>query len=379
MKSRNNDRLKKYSKSTSQNRIVVTFMLLCMAVSLIGCGDLADESRYNSQNNIATVEESNDSQDIAAFAESNAPQSVATVGENSNRDANDKKSNNQAEDKSQKGKSDKETTLDKVADFDNEPYVALENNKPDFSESEITKKSFEKYSKLDSLGRCGVALACVGKDIMPTEKRGSIGMVKPTGWHTVKYDFVDGKYLYNRCHLIGYQLTGENANEKNLITGTRYMNVDGMLPFEDMVADYVKETNNHVMYRVTPIYKGNNLVASGVQMEGYSVEDKGKGISFNVYCYNAQPGVKIDYKTGNSSSTGKVVEETTKKKTVARKDKSSSSSASTQYVLNLNTHKFHYPDCGSVKTMSESNKGIYTGSREDIIAQGYEPCGNCNP
>ena len=279
--------------------------------------------------------------------------------------------------------------LKEIPKFHNEPYVAIDDNEPNFSKDEITKKSFESYGKLDRLGRCGVALACVGKDIMPTEKRGNIGMVKPTGWHTVKYQFVDGKYLYNRCHLIGYQLTGENANERNLITGTRYMNVDGMLPFEDMVADYVKETNNHVMYRVTPIYKGDNLLASGVQMEGYSVEDNGKGISFNVYCYNAQPGVEIDYKTGDSSAIGKIVEETTKKKkTVANEttkkavqgnDSSSFSVGSIEYVLNLNTHKFHYPNCKSVKIMSAANKGTYTGSREDLIQQGYEPCGNCNP
>lgn len=324
------------NKVVSKNRIIVVILLLYMSVLLIGCGGLAEEEHNNSQSSITTVAEHYDTK--------------------------------------------KGTDLEKVSKFDDEPYVTLENNQPDFSKTEITDKSFEKYSKLDSLGRCGEALACVGKDIMPTEKRGSIGMVKPTGWHTVKYDFVDGKYLYNRCHLIGYQLTGENANERNLITGTRYMNVDGMLPFEYMVADYVKETNNHVMYRVTPIYKGDNLVASGVQMEGYSVEDRGKGISFNVYCYNAQPGVKIDYKTGNSSTDGKTAKETTKKNdNVTKKGNSSSSSASTQYVLNLNTHKFHYPDCGSVKTMNESNKGIYTGSREDIIAQGYQPCGNCNP
>lgn len=269
--------------------------------------------------------------------------------------------------------------LNEISEFQNEPYVTINNNEPSFSKNEITEESFESYSKLDSLGRCGVALACVGKDIMPTEKRGNIGMVKPTGWHTAKYEFVDGKYLYNRCHLIGYQLTGENANERNLITGTRYMNVDGMLPFEDMVADYVKETENHVLYRVTPIYEGKNLVASGVQMEGYSVEDKGRGISFNVYCYNAQPGVKIDYKTGNSRAGGKVAEETTKKKIVREEQQTGSSSSATQYILNLNTHKFHKPDCGSVKMMSETNKGIYTGSREDLIHQGYEPCGNCNP
>lgn len=279
-----------------------------------------------------------------------------------------------------KAKANNGIKLSSIPKYDDEPYVVVNNNEPNFSKKELKDDSFESYSTLDYLGRCGVAVACVGIDIMPTEKRSSIGMIKPTGWHTVKYDFVDGKYLYNRCHLIGYQLTGENANERNLITGTRYMNVDGMLPFEDMVADYVKETNNHVMYRVTPIYKGDNLLASGVQMEGYSVEDKGKGISFNVYCYNAQPGVKINYSTGNSSSNGKIEEETTNKKTViAKKGDSSSSTGSAQYILNLNTHKFHYPNCGSVKVMSESNKGTYTGSRKDLIEQGYEPCGNCNP
>lgn len=364
MKIRNYVKSIEFNKVANKNRILVVFMLLCMSVSLVGCGNLTEEEHNNSQSSIATVRESN-----------NLQSSVTTVTEKSENNKKNNQPENQANSDSKKG-----TDLENVSKFDDKPYVAVDNNEPDFSKSEITDKSFEKYSKLDGLGRCGVALACVGKDIMPTEKRGSIGMVKPTGWHTVKYDFVDGKYLYNRCHLIGYQLTGENANEKNLITGTRYMNVDGMLPFEDMVADYVKETNNHVMYRVTPIYKGDNLVASGVQMEGYSVEDHGKGISFNVYCYNAQPGVKIDYKTGNSSSDGKIAGETTKKNdNVTKKAHSSSSSATTQYVLNLNTHKFHYPDCGSVKTMSESNKGIYTGSREDIIAQGYEPCGNCNP
>ena len=191
-------------------------------------------------------------------------------------------------------------SLSDIPDFTNKPYVELNNNIPDFTEGEITIESFEEYSELDSLGRCGTAFACVGKDIMPTEERGAIGMVKPSGWHTVKYNNVDGKYLYNRCHLIGYQLTGENANVKNLITGTRYLNIEGMLPFENMVADYVKETNNHVMYRVTPIFEGNNLVASGVQMEGSSVEDNGEGISFNVYCYNSQPDITIDYATGDS-------------------------------------------------------------------------------
>ena len=191
--------------------------------------------------------------------------------------------------------------LDDIPEFDGKtPYVIINNNEPDFPEEDFNSNSFEKYSELDSLGRCGVAYANVSKDTMPTEARGEISKVKPTGWHTVKYDCVEGKYLYNRCHLIGYQLTAENANKQNLITGTRYLNVDGMLPFENQVAEYVKQENGHVLYRVTPIFEGNNLVANGVQMEAESVEDKGEKVKFNVYAYNVQPNIKIDYSTGNS-------------------------------------------------------------------------------
>ena len=191
-------------------------------------------------------------------------------------------------------------TLNNLPAYSEKAYVELNDNVPSFSKKDMTSKAFEKYSELDDLGRCGVAYANVCRETMPTEERGNIGMIKPSGWHTVKYDNVDGKYLYNRCHLIGYQLTAENANEKNLITGTRYLNIEGMLPFENMVADYIDETNNHVLYRVTPIFKDDNLLASGVQMEAYSVEDKGKGVSFNVYCYNVQPGITIDYTNGDS-------------------------------------------------------------------------------
>lgn len=190
--------------------------------------------------------------------------------------------------------------LTDVSSFTGSPYVVVNGNVPYFSDTELTTTSFEYYSELDSLGRCGVAYANIGQDLMPTTKRGEIGSVKPSGWHIQKYDCVDGKYLYNRCHLIGYQLSGENANTKNLITGTRYMNVEGMLIFENMVADYVKETGNHVLYRVTPIFDGDNLVASGVLMEAESVEDRGVGVLFNVYCYNNQPGITIDYATGES-------------------------------------------------------------------------------
>ena len=191
-------------------------------------------------------------------------------------------------------------SLQEVPAFSGEPYVVIGDGQPLFDEGDITTDSYEFYSELDSLGRCGYVMACIGKDLMPTEERGEIGQVKPSGWQQGKYDFVDGKYLYNRCHLIGFQLTGENANERNLITGTRYMNTQGMLPFENMVADYIKETGNHVLYRVTPIFQGDELLARGVQLEAYSVEDSGEGICFHVYVYNNQPGVTIDYATGNN-------------------------------------------------------------------------------
>ncbi len=191
-------------------------------------------------------------------------------------------------------------SMESIPAYSGEPYVAVEDNQPGFAQEDLTETAFETYAELDALGRCGTAYANVCPELMPTEERGSIGQVKPSGWQTAKYDCVDGKYLYNRCHLIGYQLTGENANEENLITGTRYLNVDGMLPFENMVADYVTETGNHVLYRVTPVFEGTELVARGVQMEALSVEDNGAGISFNVFCYNVQPGVEIDYATGAS-------------------------------------------------------------------------------
>lgn len=192
-------------------------------------------------------------------------------------------------------------SMEDLPEFDEAtPYVVINENVPNFKEEDFTTNSFEQYSELDSLGRCGIAFANIGIDIMPTEERGAIGSVKPSGWQTIRYDNVDGKYLYNRCHLIGYQLSGENANNKNLITGTRFLNTEGMLPFENEVAEYVKETKNHVLYRVTPVFEDENLLASGVQMEAESVEDKGEGVEFNVYVYNNQPGIEIDYKTGES-------------------------------------------------------------------------------
>lgn len=275
------------------------------------------------------------------------------------------------------------------------PYTEVNGNQPYFTEEELTTQSFETYSELDSLGRCGMAYANVGQDLMPTEPRGEIGAVKPTGWHLVKYDNVDGKYLYNRCHLIAYMLAAENANPQNLITGTRYLNVQGMLPFETKVCDYVKNTGNHVLYRVTPIFDGDNLLADGVLMEAYSVEDAGEGISFCVFAYNVQPGIGIDYATGDNwaegsgtyqSTVASVAEETPAPQpetdTAVQITPELSAPQETQqttYVLNTNTMKFHYPTCSSVDDMKEKNKQIYTGSRDEVINMGYVPCKRCNP
>lgn len=259
-------------------------------------------------------------------------------------------------------------SLEDIPEYSGSPYVAINDNQPSFTEEDYTTEAFEEYAKLDYLGRCGVTFACVGVEIMPTEKREDIGMVKPTGWVTSKYDFVDGRYLYNRCHLIGHQLTGENANTSNLITGTRYMNTQGMLPFENMIADYVKETENHVLYRVTPIFDGENLVANGVQMEAWSVEDDGDGICFNVYCYNVQPGVVIDYATGKNWFD----EETTESENIDV-DKNA------EFILNTSSKKIHKPDCSGAKNMNENNKKVIKGKElKYYLQQGYEYCGTCN-
>ena len=253
-----------------------------------------------------------------------------------------------------------------IPEYSSSPYVAVNDNMPFFTEADYTTEAFENYSELDELGRCGVAYANVCRELMPTEDRESISEVKPSGWMNKEYDsdLVDGRYIYNRCHLIGFQLTGENANEQNLITGTRYMNTQGMLPFEDMVADYVRETNNHVLYRVTPVFFGDNLVASGVLMEAWSVEDNGEGVCFNVYIYNVQPGISIDYATGDNW-------EISGDHTVAGVEQ--------EYVLNTSSKKFHNPDCSSVKNMADENRENYIGTRDELIAKGYDPCGSCNP
>lgn len=282
-----------------------------------------------------------------------------------------------------------------IPEYSGSAYIPVNDNVPAFAEDELKTASFETYSDLDELDRCGAAYADIGTDLMPTEKRGSISKVKPSGWHSVEYDIVEGESLYNRCHLIGYQLTAENANEENLITGTRYLNTEGMLPFENMVADYIKETDNHVLYRVTPFFEGDNLVASGVQMEAMSVEDQGDGILFNVYCYNVQPGILIDYATGESRLDGKDrVDgyeadeykaddyETIRQKegtAEADNDYGKEEAPDTLYILNTNTQKYHEPACSSVKQMKESNTEEYTGDKDDLEDMGYEPCKRCKP
>ena len=261
--------------------------------------------------------------------------------------------------------------LSKIPAFSGSPYVTVNNNIPGLTLNDRTSTYFESYTPLDSMGRCGVAVACLGKETMPTEDRGEIGSVKPSGWHSVKYDVVDGKYLYNRCHLIGFQLSGENANTRNLITGTRYMNVDGMLPFENMVADYIKETNNHVLYRVTPVFKGDELVARGVQIEAYSVEDEGEGICFNVYCYNNQPDVEIDYSTGSSQlAAGVSVPETTQKPSTTSAQTNDENNSETVWIPKSGKKYHCKSNCSRMKNPTEVTK-------QEAIDMGYTQCGTC--
>ena len=255
-------------------------------------------------------------------------------------------------------------SLEHVPEYSGEPFVVLGGNTPQFTEQDHTTDSYEEYGPLDTLERCTYTIACIGEDLMPTQERGNISHIRPTGWHSVQYAFVDGKSLYNRCHLIGHQLAGEDANERNLITGTRYMNVDGMLPFENMVADYVKETGNHVLYRVIPVYDGDNLVASGVTMEALSVEDKGEGICFYVYVYNVQPGVLIDYATGESRLAAPV---------------EAPGEVKQNYVVNTSSGKFHLESCPQNESIKQENSAVLESTHSQMLAWNYQPAGCCNP
>ena len=265
-------------------------------------------------------------------------------------------------------------SLDAIPAYDGRAYVAVNNNEPFFTDSDMTTTAFENYSDLDSLGRCGVAYANICKDIMPTEERGKIGMIKPSGWHTVKYDVIKDRYLYNRCHLIGYQLAGENANPKNLITGTRYLNVEGMLPFENLVADYVNNTGNHVLYRVTPMFSGSNLVANGVLIEAKSVEDNGGGILFNVYCYNVQPGVGINYENGDSWLDGTTGSASSgSDSSAAENSAANSSNSETMVHITATGKKYHRAGC---RTLKKSDTEV---TLDEAKSMGLSPCGICNP
>ncbi len=264
-------------------------------------------------------------------------------------------------------------SISDVPEYSGSASIDIDGGQPGFSEEDKrVTRPFERYSEMDALGRCGAAYANVCRELMPTEEREGIGMIRPSGWQTANYgSLVDGNYLYNRCHLIAFQLAGENANERNLITGTRYMNVEGMLPYEEMTGDYVRDTGNHVLYRVTPIFDGADLVASGVEMEAWSVEDAGEGICFHVYCYNVQPGITIDYSDGSSR------EALPGENTSLPGSSGGNREIARRYILNTSSKRIHLPECSGVESMSEKNKKEYTGTLRELEEAGYSPCGIC--
>lgn len=409
-------------------KITLNYMIACLAIaiSLAGCAtgqtpaDDATTTAIEAQAEAKNADEqlAEEIGDITAtdhtgLMEDNTESAVAAGSDTQDITKNPDMQDNESDHNVQSGKglrgtiqSDGTVSLADIPDYDGTPYIQLEKNIPDFTEDEKKNtEAFETYSELDSLGRCGQAYANICPEIQPTEERGEIGSVRPSGWHTVKYnDLIDGNYLYNRCHLIAYCLAGENANEKNLITGTRYLNTEGMLPFEEMVNDYVDKTGNHVLYQVTPIFEGDNLVASGVEMEGWSVEDAGTGICFHVYCYNVQPGIEINYADGtswetasdnreNAQKTESVGQEsgctrqgtglerdiTTEQLEIADDDSDRRNKTAQTYILNTNTKKIHRPTCSSVSQMKETNKQTYEGTIEELENMGYTPCKKCNP
>jgi DNA-entry nuclease len=255
-------------------------------------------------------------------------------------------------------------TQDNIPVYEGRTYVPVNGGVPGFTEDDLTTEPFEIYGELDSLGRCTAAYANICEDLMPTQERGSIRDVKPSGWHSVRYDdVIPNGYLFSRSHLIAFQLAGENANPKNLITGTYYMNAVAMLPFEEVVGDYVRETGNHVLYRVTPVFEGDDLLARGIQMEAMSVEDKGRDICFNIFVFNIQPGISLDYATGESFAGGA---------TAARQPQ-------VTYYLNHSSRVFHMPSCEGAAKMKQANRLEFTGGRADAVFLGYDPCPYCHP
>lgn len=351
------------------NRFLALFLSLIMLLSFAGCNsdtyDYTDSS--TGQPTISTEEDSTKSDTDSQIQ----PEQSSAV------ESKDKKDSSSVTEKpgatisvgTGTAKAVEPSTLPA---YSGSAYTVINGNQPNFSASELTTVGYEKYANLDSLGRCGVALASCGKEIMPTddEERGSISSIKPTGWVQAKYDGISGGYLWNRCHLIGWQLSAENANKQNLITGTRYMNIEGMLPFENMVADFIHETGNHVAYRITPIFEGNNLVCSGVQMEAYSIEDAGDGICFNVYCYNVQPGISINYATGDSS--GPSSSTTTITPSIEQDNTNDNQAASGDMVWIPNSgSKYHSRSgCSNMKNPRQVTK-------QEAENEGYEPCKKC--
>lgn len=371
------DRLLRDKKKTFKPIILtVVFVVACMTAPL----DEQNSDNLNTDNTVSSSIEDN--------ATDVTEEGTSEITEIASENSSETNTTEETTEETSQYVNSTNITIDEIPEYSGNAYASINDNVPFFTDDEMITEAFEYYSDLDSLGRCGVAYANVCVDIMPTEERGEIGSVKPTGWHTVKYDIVSGKYLYNRCHLIGYQLSAENANTKNLITGTRYLNVEGMLPFENMVADYVKETNNHVLYRVTPMFAGENLLCSGVLIEAKSVEDNGAGILFNVYCYNVQPGITIDYLTGDSSldetessqastdndsqNTGTSTETTTEASKENETTTSASSDSTVMVHITDTGSKYHRAGCRYLKSDTEV-------TLEKAKALGLTPCGSCNP
>lgn len=336
-------------------KIIALLLMLVMIFSFTGCEmDTYDTSSQNNSSDISIDVDSDISSDVSSDVSSNVSSKLESISQSVGGTPTPVKPSN-------------------IPAYSGKAYIVINNNVPSFSSSELTPQGYEQYSNLDSLGRCGVAFAVCGTEIMPAEgeERGSISSIKPTGWIQAQYDCVSGKYLYNRCHLIGWQLSAENANKKNLITGTKYLNVEGMLPFENMVADYIHETSNHVAYRITPIFEGNNLVASGVQLEAYSIEDQGAGICFNVYCYNVQPGVTINYSTGASSGPSASTSSNSSSNTSSKVITNSTTPSSKMVWISGSGKKYHSKSsCSNMKNPTQVTK-------EAAEKQGRTPCSKC--
>lgn len=354
------------------NRILALLLSIVMLLSFAGC-DL-DTYDYTDSSTVLSTTISTDEDSTATSGSDSQTQTEesATTGS-----ADEKESSSATEKPS--GATSVGSGTAKAVDPNTLPaysgtaYTVVNGNLPNFGASELTTVGYEKYANLDSLGRCGVALASCGKEIMPAdgEERGSISSIKPTGWVQAKYSGISGGYLWNRCHLLGWQLSAENANRQNLITGTRYMNIEGMLPFENMLADYIRETGNHVAYRVTPIFESNNLVCSGVQMEAYSIEDEGESICFNVYCYNVQPGITINYATGDSSGPSSETTEMQKPTTEQNNSNDNQAASGEMVWIPKSGSKYHSNSgCSNMKNPTQVTKA-------EAEERGYEPCKKC--